>query len=270
MRRLHLFEIGDQPWCPRALRDATTDLLELCFRTWNYYAPIVPLLAAAVQKTRDRDIVDLCSGGGGPWPSLLPELGETSPTRVVMTDKYPNAEGARRVEEATNGRIRGDKRSIDAMAVPGDLRGFRTMFTSLHHFRPDAARTILADAVKNRVGIGVFEFTGRSPLRFAFVALTPFVVLYAVPFLRPVRWRTLLFTYVIPIIPIGVFFDGVVSCLRTYSPTELAALIEPLQGNGYAWEVGEARDGRRRPPITYLLGYPAEGATDPADAPVAE
>jgi hypothetical protein len=256
MRRLHLFEIGDQPWCPRALRDATTDLLELCFRTWNYYSPIAPRLAAAVDKARERDVVDLCSGGGGPWPSLLPELGESWPARVVLTDKYPNDEGARRVEEASNGRLRGDKRSIDAMAVPADLRGFRTMFTAFHHFRPEAARTILADAVKNRVGIAVFEFTGRTPLRLAAVALTPFVILYAVPFLRPLRWRTFVFTYLIPIIPIGVLFDGIVSCLRTYSPAELEALLEPLRGNGYRWDVGEAGGGRGRPPITYLLGYP--------------
>ncbi len=267
MRRLHLFEIGDQPWCPEALRNATTDLLELCFRTWNYYTPIVPRLVAAIEKTGDGEIVDLCSGGGGPWPSLLPELGEASPVRVVLTDKYPNAEAARRVQEASNGRLRGDPRSIDAMEVPGDLRGFRTMFTSLHHFRPDAARTILADAVKSRVGIGVFEFTGRSPLRLAAVALTPFAVLYAVPFLRPVRWRTLLFTYLIPIIPVGVLFDGVVSCLRTYSPAELTALVEPLQGNGYTWEVGAASDGRRRPPITYLLGYPSDDAEGRTNVP---
>jgi hypothetical protein len=256
MRRHHLFELGDQTWCPKAFRDAITDLLELCFRTWNYYAPVVPLLAAAVEKTQDREIVDLCSGGGGPWPSLLPELGAIAPVRIVLTDKYPNAVGTRRVQEASDGRIRSDHRSVDAMAVPPDLRGFRTMFTSFHHFPPGAARAILADAVKSGVGIGVFEFTGRGPLRFAAVALTPFIVLYAVPFLRPLRWRTFLFTYVIPIIPLGVLFDGVVSCLRTYSPSELEALVEPLQGNGYTWEVGEARGPRSGVPITYLLGYP--------------
>jgi hypothetical protein len=264
MRRLHLFEIADQPWCPNALRHATTDLLELCFRTWNFYAPIVPRLAAAVDESREREIVDLCSGGGGPWMSLLPELGEASPVRVVLTDKYPNAEGTVRVEEASSGRVRGDTRSIDAMAVPRDLRGFRTMFTSFHHFRPEAARAILADAVKSRVGIGVFEFTGRSPLRLAAVALTPFAVLYAVPFLRPLRWRTIVFTYLLPIIPVGVLFDGIVSCLRTYSPAELDKLVEPLRGTGYTWEVGEARGKRSRLPITYLLGYPTSHGNEPA------
>jgi hypothetical protein len=267
MRRLHLFEFGDQTWCPKAFRDATTDLLELCFRTWNYYAPIVPRLTAAIAKTKNREIVDLCSGGGGPWPSLLPELGETSPLRIVLTDKYPNAVGTQRVEEASDGRIRSDLRSVDAVAVPPDLHGFRTMFTSFHHFRPEAARAILTDAVRNRVGIGVFEFTGRGPMRFAAVALTPFVILYAVPFLRPFRWRTVLLTYLIPIIPLGVFFDGIVSCLRTYSPGELEELVEPLRGEGYRWEVGEARNGRSRVPITYLLGYPTSDGDGTAGRP---
>jgi hypothetical protein len=27
MRRMHLFEIEDQSWCPRAVRDAMTDYL---------------------------------------------------------------------------------------------------------------------------------------------------------------------------------------------------------------------------------------------------
>ncbi len=265
MRRLHLLEIGDQPWCPAALRHATTDLLELCFRTWRYYAPIVPRLAAAVDESRDREVVDLCSGAGGPWLSLLPELGDASPARVVLTDKYPNAEGTFRVEEASSGRIRGERRSIDARAVPQDLGGFRTMFTSFHHFRPDAARAILADAVKSRVGIGVFEFTGRSPLRLAAVALTPFAVLYAVPFLRPLRWRTIVFTYLLPIIPVGVLFDGIVSCLRTYSPAELDELVEPLRGNGYTWDVGEASGGLWRPPITYLIGCPRRDGDGRAD-----
>jgi hypothetical protein len=264
MRRLHLFELEDQAWCPKAFRDATTDLLELCLRTWNYYAPVLPLLTAAIEKTKDREIVDLCSGGGGPWPSLLAELGEVPPLRVVLTDKYPNAAGTKRVKDASEGRIHSDPRSVDATAVPPDLHGFRTLFTSFHHFHPTAARDILADAVKNHVGIGVFEFTGRGPLRFAAVALTPFAVLYAVPFLRPFRWRTFLLTYLVPVIPLGVFFDGVVSCLRTYSPAELHELVEPLRGNGYTWDVGEARSGRSGIPITYLLGYPTSNGDGPA------
>src|SRR2546422_6427005 len=46
---------------------------------------------------------------------------------------------------------------VDATQVPGDLHGFRTIFTAFHHFRPAQARAVVADAVAKGEGIGVFE-----------------------------------------------------------------------------------------------------------------
>lgn len=178
------------------------------------------------------------------------------PIRVLLTDKYPNESSTNRLADASHGKIRSAGGSVDATAVPGTLRGFRTMFTSFHHFRPAQARAILADAVNNRVGIGIFEFTERSVVGVVALAFTPLAVLVAVPFLRPIRWQTLLLTYVIPIIPVGALFDGIVSCLRTYSTDELAALVEPLRAEGYVWNIGQVRSWRSPLPITYLLGYP--------------
>ncbi len=111
----------------------------------------------------------------------------------------------------------------------------------------------------DRVGIGVCEFTERSVLGIAIFALTPFAVLFAVPLIRPMRGKTFLFTYLIPVIPVVALFDGIVSCLRTYSPRELAALVAAVDGGGYTWEIGKVRSWRSPIPITYLLGYPAGG-----------
>ena len=256
MRRLHLFEIEDQPWCPRVFRDAATDLLEFFLRRGNYYAPIVPRLKIALEKTGQREIVDLCSGGGGPWLRLVADFGGEPPINVLLTDKYPNEWSAKRLVGSSQSRIRSETGSVDATAVPATLHGFRTMFTSFHHFRPADGKAILADAVKNRVGIGIFEFTERSLIGLISLAFTPVAVLVAVPFLRPVRWQTLLLTYVLPIIPLGALFDGIVSCLRTYSTDELAELVEPLRGERYVWTIGQVRSWRSPVPITYLLGYP--------------
>jgi hypothetical protein len=257
MRRLHLFEIGDQAWCPRAFRDAETDLLEFFLRVGNYYAPIVPALRTALEKTRQREIVDLCAGGGGPWLRLVSYFSGEPPIRVLLTDKFPNALSTERLAGAAHGRIESVRESVDAMAVPGTLHGFRTMFTAFHHFRPVQCRAILADAVNNRVGIGVFEFTERSLVGVLAVAFTPLAVLIAVPFLRPIRWQTFLLTYLLPVIPLGALFDGIVSCFRTYSPDELAALVEPFRASGYVWNIGQVRSWRSPVPITYLVGYPA-------------
>jgi hypothetical protein len=75
----------------------------------------------------------------------------------------------------------------------------------------------------------------------------------------PFRWSRLFWTYVIPVIPFVVLFDGVVSCLRTYRTEELRDLIDGLTGSEYKWSVGEqlGRDGKI--PITYAIGHPRLG-----------
>ncbi|MEO8601362.1 MAG: hypothetical protein ABI629_02185 [bacterium] len=69
MRRLHLIELEDQPWCPAVIRNAATDYLRFMLNLGNNYGPAVPVLARAwpLQRTAATCIVDLCSGGGGPW-----------------------------------------------------------------------------------------------------------------------------------------------------------------------------------------------------------
>jgi hypothetical protein len=258
MHRVHFFEIGDQGWCPKALRFATTDLLELFLRISKVYTPIMPRLLAALERVRQWDIVDLCSGGGGPWLRLLSAHDDLPSLRVVLTDKYPNTLSAHRVANASNGRISSEPRSVDATAVPRDLRGFRTLFTSFHHFGPAAAQASLVDAVNDHAGIGIFEFTERSVVAVLVLAFTPLAVLVAVPFLRPMRWQTWVLTYLIPIFPLALLFDGLVSCLRTYSRAELSALVEPLRGKGYCWEIGITRRWGWPIPVTYLIGYPED------------
>jgi len=76
------------------------------------------------------------------------------------------------------------------------------------------------------------------------------------PLIRPFRWSRLLCTYVLPIIPLVLLFDGVVSCLRTYSPLELREMIKKLPGSEYQWKVGEYSKASGQVPITYLIGYP--------------
>lgn len=243
MARLHLFEIHDFPWCPASLRDALTDFLGFALRLGRSYAPIVPLLRDAASRVGAARIVDLCSGAGGPWPTLQPAVG----LPVLLTDKYPN-------RTAALGPIPFHPVPVDARAVPAALEGFRTLFTSFHHFRPDEARAILADAVRRRQGIAVFEVARRAPLDIALIALTWLAVLAATPFVRPFRWSRFMWTYLPPVLPLMGTFDGVVSCLRAYTPAELLDLSRGL--DTYEWQVGEVRGRWSLLRVTYLVGVP--------------
>ncbi len=259
MPRRHLIEINDQPWCPTGLRDGATNLLEFFIRTWRVYDPIVPRLAEAIRRSGATEVVDLCSGRGGPWLGLVGKFAARAPERVWLTDKFPNVTSDETTVLETSGRVARRRESIDAMAVPAAMRGFRTLFTAFHHFRPDDARAILADAVRNRVGIGVFEFNERRPIPMLALCTTPLAILCLVPLLRPFRWSNLLYTYLLPLLPLMGLCDGLVSCVRTYSPAELEALIAPLRSADYVWDIGQERTLGPLAHVTYLIGYPKPG-----------
>ncbi len=262
--RFHLFEIHDQPWCPRGVRDAVTDLLQWTFAAARLYDPVVPALARALRRTASPTVVDLGSGAGGPWAGLMAGLAAAGVApELVLTDKYPNRPALERARARLGVRVRVHAEPVDALAAPAALTGFRTLFTTFHHFRPDAARQILADAARRADGIAVCEAAHRSPA--ALVAMLGFVfVLLVVPFIRPFRWDRLFWTYVIPLVPLVAVWDGLVSCLRTYTPAELRALAGGL--DAWEWEAAEAGGAWWRPPVTYLIGYPKDtrGDTLPA------
>jgi hypothetical protein len=260
VKRRHLVELEDLPWWPRLFRDAGTDYLVAAIRHAKVYLGLAPRLAAAVQRSGATQVIDLCSGGGGPWPDLLPALRANEvDVPVCLTDKYPNLPALRRVAATTPG-IGFEPESVSATEVPDRLTGFRTVFTAFHHFRPDDARAILAAAVRDRQGIFVAEACPRSPGALAMQALVPLAVLLLTPTVRPFRWSRLFWTYLVPVLPPAILFDGVVSCLRVYTPDEMLAMGREVGGDEYEWEAGFERPAGSPLPIPYLIGLPRQRA----------
>ena len=256
-QRYHCVEIADLRGCPRLLRDGLTDYLRHAEATLRPYDPAAPQLKRAFDASGARRVVDLCSGAGGPWIPLLEtwqKLG-SAPLEVRLTDQRPSPEAWRSASVASGGRIRAHPEPVDARAVPKELDGFRTLFAALHHFRPAEAEAIVRDAVDKRQGIAIFEVTERSFRAIALACFSWLFVLLLTPGIRPVRIRRLVFTYLIPLIPLLVTFDGVVSCLRTYTPDELGELARRA-GGGHVFEFGQANYPGFPIPVTWAIGVP--------------
>ena len=263
MKRFQLVEIEDQAWCPRTIRNALTDYLQFTLAATNLYASVIPILTGALQRAGARQILDLCSGAAGPWLGLQPLLaGKGVSVSVCLTDKYPNTEVFGRSSRLTGQAVTYHPCPVDATRVPAELAGFRTMFTAFHHFGPGQARAVLADAVRARRGIGVFEATERSALALLLMLLAPLMVLVVTPFIRPFRWSRLLWTYLVPFVPLVTLFDGLVSCLRTYTVEELRDLTASLGASDYHWEIGTVKNEKGPIPITYLIGVPVEASDE--------
>lgn len=260
MRRTELFEIHDHLWFPAFLRDMVTDGLQALWGYGNSYGPILPLLRDALSATETTEVLDLCSGGGGPWFRLVRDFENEQhfPLRVCLTDKYPNRAAFEKALSNSDSKIGFHAQPVEATEVPADMRGFRTMFSSFHHFRAAEARKVLANAVAHDRGIAIFETAMRRPRTMLAICAIPALMMFLTPRIRPFCWSRILWTYVFPVVPFVLWFDGWMSCLRSYSHTELHELVRSLPEENYRWRVGTQSDGFL--PVTYLIGHPVNGS----------
>jgi hypothetical protein len=261
---MHLFEWDDQRWLPRVFRDFMTDHLrythnEAMRKPVNL--AIAARLASLMARTRTTQIVDLCAGGGGPTAEigriLVEEL--SMPVKILLTDLYPNVAAFKALEAQSGGRVSVRYESTDATDVPRELHGLRTIFAALHQFQPDRVKLVLADAVRKREPIAVFEPLERTLRMMALVG--PISLLRGFTHTPRVGRLTVgrfLFTYVLPLSPAMFAWDGFVSAIRTYTADELMEFARSVPATRYEWEAGRFDvPGPFGPmPTTYLTGEP--------------
>ena len=170
----HLFEIHDQPWRPAVIRDGLTDYLAYQERNIRIFKPVLPMIVEAAKLLSLIQVIDLFSGGGGPWIDWLPN-GAVQPIRsVVLTDKFPNYVAANRhypaglLLEKQCGRYRGSK---PVTRVSHSIYCFPS----------------LQDACANGQTLGIFEFTQRSIMGLLLMIGTIIPVWIAMVQIRPFK-----------------------------------------------------------------------------------
>ena len=262
MTRIHAFEFNDLPWFPPTFRRMQTDYLQFATTLGAGHKNLVPLFRRALQHAGTMEILDLCSGGTGPWLRLQQHLKQAGlPVSIQLSDKYPNPEAILKWGKTAPQGIEYLAEPVDALHVPSHLKGMRTLFEGFHHFKPEQARLILQDAMEHKAAIGIFEASLPPSLKLFLLLISPFVTFFSyfliTPFIKPRTWWRFLWTYLIPLVPLATCWDGVISLLRVYSVQELQALTASLPDNNYTWEIGVASTGTPVFAFTYLVGYPA-------------
>jgi SAM-dependent methyltransferase len=261
MRRLQLFEFEDLPWFPGSVRESMIDFLAAMGNLERPYRQFAERLENALERTGDDTLLDLCSGGGGPALPIarLMNRNRSAPLRVVLTDLYPNRPRFDLAKRQGAGLVDFVEQPVDAVRVPEELAGFRLISNAFHHLPPVSARACLADAARKGRGIAVCELVSRSPLSMLQISVGLLSMFVVTPFIRPFRWRRLLLTYVLPVVPVCTLWDGIVSCLRAYPPEELRALTRDIDVPGYEWDIGRFPIPGTPAVLTYLIGVPGAG-----------
>jgi hypothetical protein len=220
---------------------------------------LATLLDEALEHAQTPRVLDLCSGSGETMREVAHELRTTGgrpALELLLSDLYPNLQAAGEINARPGSLDHYLTESVDATCVKLELSGVRTLLCSLHHMPPVRARAILRDAFERRQPICVYEISDNSvPLAVAWLAfpVTMVMVPLVTPWIRPMTLWQLLFTYLIPVLPLAIAWDGTVSNLRTYTDADLEELLDGLRAEDYVWRKGIATGRGRKP---YLLGLP--------------
>lgn len=163
--RYHLFEIGDQPWCPEWVRAYIQSYLT---EVWNLHIPpfsksspagvAADLIVETLSNVSSYTFVDLCAGAGGPTGTIENILNRKLETeskqaaQFVLTDLYPRLEEWAMISKR--------QENVSFIAEPLDAtrceriasrngKECRIFNLCFHHFDDHPASTILRKAIES-------------------------------------------------------------------------------------------------------------------------
>lgn len=259
MRRMHLFEFHEQNWMPPIVRDSVVECLYHILRRRRMAAGMMDPWLEFLRRSKATQVLDLCSGAGGPSLTFAEELQrrKDDPPRIVLSDLFPRPEVWAAARDELDVNVDFWPQPVDATRVPSELSSgcVRMINNAFHHFPPTAAAAILKDAVDNSSGIFISEAYPRGLMHFLrFVWADPLLP-FALPVFTPShKFKKALLTLCVPVIPVSILWDGLVSALRMYTEAELCQMVAPL-GDRFEWEYGTFRD-KASGIATYFYGVP--------------
>ena len=264
MKRIQLFEFEDYGWFPTWLRACMTNLIVVLHRLTGTGEVIIGLIQKARKQAPFSQIVDMGSGSGGAMPHVVREMNAGGDSmRLLLTDLHPSPSVVAQINAKEEQGIRYHPESLDATDLRRAPSGLKMMVNSFHHLPPQAAKKVIEAAEKSRQPLLVYEMADNNiptvlwwimlPLAFTITMLMAF---FLTPFARPLTWQQLVFTYLIPIIPIFYAWDGQASYVRMYARKDLEKMVGSLEKEGYQWEIGVGQKVNGRKMGSYLLGLP--------------
>ncbi len=264
MKRKELFEFEDFGWFPTGIRVGMTNLILVFHRMMGTTEVISNLIIDLRKKVPFYTIIDLGSGSGGPMPEVINYINEKeAKLNLLLTDLHPNPELVKKMNTDDNEFVNYHNESINATNLLEAPKGLKTMIASFHHMSPEIAKNILQSASKNSQSILIYEIAKNNVPFIAWVLLLPVSLsilivmsLVMTPFSKNLTVAQLLFTYLIPIIPLAYAWDGQASLMRTYTFDDIDLLLSGLETPNYNWEINDAFKENGKKLGYYIKGYP--------------
>lgn len=265
MKRIQLFEFEDFNWFPKPIRTGMTNLLVVLHKLFGTHEVLTNLITTVKKKHHFSQIIDLGSGSGGVMPEVIKNLNKeqtTNKLKLILTDLHPNPKLVKRVN-SEHKNISYLKTSLNATNLSSVPEGLKTMIASFHHMPPSIAKGILKSAQDNKQPLLIYELAeNKIPILLWWILLPLSLVilfimsLFMTLFVRPLTWNQLLFTYLIPVIPICYAWDGQATLVRTYTFKDIEYLLQDFKDDSYTWEISPVKKANGKNLGYYVLGLP--------------
>ena len=241
--RIQGFEFCDQSWLKGCWREAHLDGMNFMFKLFGLHQRLHRAYGKWAREAGYAEVLDLASGGVGHIDTLLTESrkeGVTLP-RITVSDLFPDRAAFERLKAAHGERVNFIADSVDATQPLPRAAPLLSICSAFHHLPPDVAKKLLANATANSNGIFIAEIFNRSVWS-PFLSLPNLLILMAAPFFsQRCTLKKVLISTVVPIVPMMIVFDGIISALRTYTPEEILALVPEEARREWTWASGSTR-----------------------------
>lgn len=225
MKRKQIPQISNQKWFPLVIKNCMYEFMTWFVNKVNAAKPFLPVINEGLRH--EQKIIAIRMNVGAGFETLIPLLDKNIAVEDVFIENF-NAE----------------------------KKGLYVCVNSFHQLDKSKAFEILDRVSKSGNSIVIVEGNNDSLWQvFGMTVIVPLTVLLTAPFVKPFRWSRLLFTYIIPVLPIVTFVDGFIALFKLYAPDDLNELIAKVNTVNYYWRSGKMDNGRGGK-IIYLIGYP--------------
>lgn len=238
---MHMFEFMDQDWVPGGIRATMRDILE-CGNSWPFrrYNDWVVGEIIRVAKERGTNTVIELGAGTAPLTRHLLQRPEADHLALVVCDSNPDAEGYRELENLSKGRVEPIYSPVDfSQPRQWPMGALLVLSATLHHV-PAAERSQVLKVMRaNGNPVLVFEPLRHSLWSMLFVGLSLVpALLTPLRFLgRAGRMRRFVWCWLLPVAPIMFWWDGLVSCIRQWTPADWERGLTGKKEQRPAWSI---------------------------------
>lgn len=256
LKRFHLFEFCDQPWLRGVWREAYLDGLNATFKLFRIHNHLYKPYGKWMALANKKEVLEVCGGGGGPVDTILSSLKKENESLPIITlsDLNPDFIAFQKLQAKHPEHIKYINEPVDATKTENIEAELISLCSSFHHLPPTLAKKVLRNAYNNSNGIFIREVLSRNPLN-ALSSLFNLLPLMLAPFFAGrISFFKILISTIIPIIPLMIIFDGIVSVFRTYTTDEIFQLMPNEMQKNWKWVEGSnSIMGIFKAP--YLYGY---------------